>query len=134
MLHAQDAVQLPLGMTHIAVRPKTLGKQRRDGAASRAGECQGLTEELEEARKAVAVAERERDEQACRSDDLAAQLADMTAARDALACAAEPRNPPTIATMRTHDIGSRWVTNHLSAAHAAWPSAKPAASLLAARQ
>ena len=56
----------------------------------RAGECQGLVEELDEARKAVVEAERERDEQAGRGEDLAAQLADVTAARDALACAAKP--------------------------------------------
>ena len=54
------------------------------------GECQGLAEELEEARKATAEAERERDEAAARGDELASQLADMTAARDALACASDP--------------------------------------------
>jgi uncharacterized protein YdeI (YjbR/CyaY-like superfamily) len=53
------------------------------------GECQGLAEELEEARKAGAEAERERNEQASRCEDLAAQLADMTAARDALAYAVD---------------------------------------------
>jgi hypothetical protein len=43
------------------------------------GECQGLAEEPE----------RERNEQASRCEDLAAQLADMTAARDALAYAVD---------------------------------------------
>jgi len=60
-------------------------RQNHRHAAS-AGECQGLAEELEEARKASAETERERDEAAARGDELALQLADVTAARDALTC------------------------------------------------
>ena len=61
-----------------------LSKQMR---TSLAGECQGLAEELEEARKVTAETERERDEAATRADELALQLADVTAACDALTCA-----------------------------------------------
>lgn len=67
------------------------------------GECQGLAEELEEARKAIAEAERERDEAAARGDELASQLADMTAARDALAYGLDPERSLYL-------LGCRFVT------------------------
>lgn len=51
-----------------------------------AGECAGLAKELEESRRLASEASAERDSETERGDDLAAQLEQMTAARDALRC------------------------------------------------